>query len=194
MFYPWLFLGCLPYIFWTSLGACPCCSSSASFLRHPLHVLSFISFYPILVCSPPPVFIGFFGVSLILWGLLFLQFRLWLHLFLCPWSSLFRMLRFGRLLAVFLSIFPRAVATVDCFRSSSAFFCLLQFWLSFPVSLPFLCLLCLLLFYMVLVPVLPHPVPLAALRFWHVSNCLPCCGFSFGSPSLVQVLLSLRFC
>ena len=45
-----------------------------------------------------------FWVSLNLWGLLFLRFRLWLHLFFALWSSLFRMLRFG-LLAVFLSVF-----------------------------------------------------------------------------------------
>ena len=40
----------------------------------------------------------------IFWGLLFLWFHLWLHLFFAIWSSLFRMLRFGLLLVVFLSV------------------------------------------------------------------------------------------
>ena len=46
-----LFLGCLSFVFWTSLEACPCCSRSASFLQHPLQVLRTISFDPLLVCS-----------------------------------------------------------------------------------------------------------------------------------------------
>ena len=36
----------------------------------------------------------------------------------------------------FSEFFPHAVATVDCFRSSSVFFRQLQFWLSLPVSPP----------------------------------------------------------
>ena len=84
-----------------------------------------------------------FWVSLLLWGCFCLRFQLWLHLFFPLLSSLFCMLRFGLLLAVFLSGFPHDEATVDCFRSSSAFFRLLQFWLSLPVFLPLFRLLCL---------------------------------------------------
>ena len=96
---------------------------------------------------------------------------------------------------VFLSVFfPHAVASVDCFRSSSAFFsAYCSFGCPFLFLSPF-SVCCLFLFYMVFVPVFPHPAPPAALRFWHASCCLLCCGFSFGGPSVVRVLLSLRFC
>ena len=107
---------------------------------------------------------------------------------------LFHMLRFGLLLAVFLSFFPHAVALVAYFCSSSAFFRLLQLWLSLPLSLPLFSLLRLLLLFLVFIPVFPHPAPPAALCFWRASYCLLCCRVSVGGSSVVRVLLSLCFC
>ena len=104
------------------LGLVPCFSSSVSFLRHQLHILSCISFCPILVFSPPPAFLGSSGFRFCCGVCFFLRFRLWPHLFFTLLSLLFRMLRFGLLFVVFLSIFPHAVATVDCFLSSSVLF------------------------------------------------------------------------
>ena len=133
-----LFPGCLSYVFWTSLGACPCCSSSVSFLWHRLHVLSCISFYPFLVCSPPPPFLGSSGFCF-LCGVCFSCGSCYSSTFSIPFG-----LRFSACCGSGCSLwsfsaffFPHAVASVDCFRSSSAlFFRLLQFWLSLPVSLP----------------------------------------------------------
>ena len=128
-------------VFWTSLGASHSCSSSASFLRLPLPNFSFVSFYPLLVCLPPPAFPGFSGFASFLW-FAFLQFRLWLH-FLCPLvlTFLHAMVRSAPCV-LSQSSFPRAVATVACFHSSFRVFRLLQFWLSLPVSLPLFGLVC----------------------------------------------------
>ena len=119
------------------LGLIPCCSSSASFLRHQLHVLSCISFYPILVFSPPPAFLGSLGFRFCCGVCFFLQFRLWLHIFFTLLSSLFHMLQFGLLLAVFLSVFPHAVATVDCFILPPRFSAYCSFGCLFLFLLPF---------------------------------------------------------
>ena len=72
-------------------------SASASYSQ-----FSFLLYYSGMLTSCFP---RIFWVSLNLCGLLFLRFRLWLHLFFAFWSSLFRMLRFGLVLAVFLSVF-----------------------------------------------------------------------------------------
>ena len=122
-------------IFWTSLAACFSCSSSASFLRLPLPVITFLSFCLLLVCSPPPAFLGFSGFhflsvvclscgsgcgSTFLYPLVFAFPHATVRTAPCVLSQ---------------SSFPHAVATVGCFRSSSAIFRLLRFWLSLPVSL-----------------------------------------------------------
>ena len=163
------------------------------FLRVPLPNFSFISFYPLLVCSPPPALLGFSGFASFLW-FAFLQFRLWLH-FLGPLVLAFLHAAVRTAPCVLSqSSFPRAMATVACFHSSSTFtppaavlavpscfsppfsvwcvsFCSLDFFLGFPL-----------------------PVPPAALRFCRSTGCLPCCGFSFGCTSVVRVLFTLHFC
>ena len=85
------------------------------------------------------------------------------------------------------------MVTVACFRSSPAFFPPAAV-LAVPVSLPLFSLLCFFLFFGLLPVFFPHPAPPAALRFWCISGCLQCCGFSFGCPSVVRVLFSLHFC
>ena len=172
----------------------PYFSSSASFLQLQLRFSvvfpSILFWYCRLLLLLSSDLLGFASV---VGFAFFLRFRLWLLFYFTHLYSLFRMLRFGLLLVVFLSIFPHAVATVDCFRSSSTFF-RLQFWLSLPVSFPLFSQLWLLLSFLVFVPVFPHPAPPAALCFWQASCCLPCCRFSVGGSLVVWVLLSLRFC
>ena len=135
-----------------------------------------------------------FWASLNLCGLLFLRFRLWLHLFFALWSSLFRMLRFGRLLEIFLRVifhmlWLRLIVFVlpPRFSACCGSGCPFLFLSPFSVCCVSFCS-------MVFFPVFPHPAPPAALHFWHASGCLPCSGFSFGCPSVVRVLFSLRFC
>ena len=122
------------------LGPCPCCSSSASFLRHQLHVLTCISFYPILVCSPPPAFLGSSGFRLYV-GFAFscgsgcgstFSLPFCLHFSACCGS--------GCSLQPYSAFFPHAVATVDCsvlppcFSACCSFGCPFLFLSPFSVS------------------------------------------------------------
>ena len=89
--------------------------SSASASCSQLYLL--LSYSGMLASSCFP---RIFWVLLILWGLPFLRFQLWLYLFFALWSSLFRMLQFGLLLVVFLSIF---------FSTRCGYGCLVPFFL-----------------------------------------------------------------
>ena len=180
-------------IFWTSLGACHSCSSSASFLRLPLHNFSFLSFYPLLVCSPPPAFLGFSGFASFLW-FAFLRFRLWLHFSLpfgpsfsaccgsrgslCSFSEFFSTCYGYGCLFPFFHIFPPAavLAVPSCFSPPFSVCCVSVLWTS---SWVFRFLRPRLLFAFDAAPVVFHAVcsPLAVPRL--SGCCLPCISAGF---------------
>ena len=157
LFYPFSCYWGVSSVFWTSLGACHSCLSSASFLRL-LHNFSFLSFYPLLVCSPPPAFLGFSGFDSFLW-VAFLRFWLWLHFSLpfgpsfsagcgshgslCSFSEfLSTCYGYGCLFPFFFHVFPPAavLAVPSCFSPPFSVwcvsFCFLAFFLGFPLPAP----------------------------------------------------------
>ena len=121
LFYPFRCYWGVSSVFWTSLWACHSCSSSASFLRFPLPNFSFLSFYPPLVCSPPPAFLGFSGFASFLW-IAFLQFRLWLH-FSLP---------FGLSFSACCGLYGSLCSFSEFFYTSCGYGCLFPFFRVFP--------------------------------------------------------------
>ena len=130
-FSPDLFLsfcafGCLwcvyPASFLLSFGLYQFLSGSASLLWHPLHFPICLCFSPVLVFSPPfpSDILGFVSVLRVANSPAVLAVALPFFVLLFP-LRVFRLLRFRLLLAVFLGIFPHAVATAGFFRSSFAF-------------------------------------------------------------------------
>ena len=163
------------------LGLLPVCSGSVSFLRHRLPVLSCFSFFPLLVDSPPPAFLGLLAFASFV-GFAFPVIPSLAPPCLSPLVFAFCMLQFGIILVV-----PLSVLSSYCVYS-----CLFPFFLHvfLPAVVltvpsffsPLFGLLCLFLFFGGL-PSFPHPTPPPALPFCRASGCLPCCGF-FGCPRL----------